>query len=115
MKKIIFVLDESSLFVSAMLDSNSVAESRFFDSITYVMLPLLRMTRHLNEDGINFKLALVFSPIYCDMLVNKTLLERYRQDLEKKIEFTKLEKKRLKEDDKQLEVLKHTKAFLKKH
>ena len=113
MKKIIFVLDESSLFVSAMLDSHSVAESRFFDSITYVMLPLLRMTRHLNEDGINFKLALVFSPIYCDMLVNKTLLERYRQDLEKKIEFTKLEKKRLKEDDKQLEVLKHTKAFFK--
>lgn len=113
MKKIIFVLEQSSFFLSAVLDSGSVAESRFFDSISYVMLPLLRMTRRLQEDKVNFKLALVFSPIYCDMLSNKVLLERYRGDLEKKIDFTKLEKKRLKGDDKQLEVLKQTKAFFK--
>ncbi len=115
MKKVIFVLEETEIFVSSALDADTVAETRFFDSISYVLLPLIRMCENLKKDEINFKFALCFSPIYCDMLSNNVLMERYKAYLEKLMEFSKKEQIRLKDDEDSLEVLAQTVVFIKQN
>ena len=95
MKKIVFVLEENTLFVSPTLDENTIAESRFFEMITYRLIPFLKMCDNLIKDSISFKLAMSISPIYCQMLKNKTFTSRYKAFLENKIEFAKKEEVRL--------------------
>lgn len=113
MKKIVFILEGTSLFVSSLLDKNTAAEDRFFDSISYHLLPFIRMAYSLMEDNVKFKVALSLSPIYCDMLADSSFVARYKESLEKKIEFFKEEKKRLKGDDESLKTLKEITQLLK--
>lgn len=113
MKKVVFVLEETSIFVSSVLDSGTIAEMRFFDSITYVMLPLIKMCESLKKDKINFKFGITFSPIYCDMLSNDVLMKRYKEHLEKMLEFSKTEKIRLKDNEDALQVLEKIVEFIK--
>lgn len=112
MKKIIFVLEEASLFVSASLDKDSVGEARFFDSISYILLPVLRMCNSLIKDRVSFKLAFSISPIYCDMLSSPILLKRYKESLEKKLDFVSYEKLRIKYSEKMLKVLEERVKFI---
>ena len=112
MKKIVFILEGTSLFVSSLLDKDSVAEMRFFDSISYHLLPFIKMAHSLITDGIKFRIGLHLSPIYCDMLEDEVLMARYKESLEKRLEFAKSEKIRLKADKMQLETLKSINGFL---
>ena len=68
MKKIVFVLEENTLFVSPTLDESTIAENRFFDLITYRLIPFLKMCDSLIKDSVSFKLALSIAPVYCQML-----------------------------------------------
>lgn len=113
MKKIVFVFEENSLFVSSHMDKDTPAETRFFDSISYVMLPLIRMCENLIKDGIKFQFAISFSPIYCDMLTDKVFINRYRESLEKKLIFSENEKKRIGNDKKMLDALEDSIQFIK--
>jgi len=111
MKKMVFVLEGTSLYVSSLLDKDTVAEMRFFDSISYHLLPFIKMAHTLIADNVEFKVALVLSPIYCDMLQDATLMKRYKESLEQRIEFAKNEKIRLKNEDACLQTLESTKVF----
>jgi len=113
MKKIVFVLEENTLFVSPTLDENTIAESRFFEMITYRLIPFLKMCDNLIKDSISFKLAISISPIYCQMLKNKTFTSRYKAFLENKIEFAKKEEVRLENDEKLLAILKESVKLIK--
>ncbi len=113
MKKIVFVLEENTLFVSPTLDESTIAENRFFDLITYRLIPFLKMCDSLIKDAVPFKLALSISPIYCQMLKNKTLTSRYKTFLEKKIEFAKKEEARLENSEELLLVLKENIKLIK--
>ncbi|MGP1438139.1 MAG: 1,4-alpha-glucan branching protein domain-containing protein [Treponema sp.] len=105
MKKIVFILEENTLFVSPTSDEKSVAENRFFDMITYRLIPFLKMCDNLIKDGIPFKLGLSISPIYCQMLKNKILTSRYKTFLENKIAFEKQEEKRLENNETLISIL----------
>ena len=105
MKKIVFVLEENTLFVSPTLDENTIAENRFFDMITYRLIPFLKMCDALIKDSVPFKLAISISPIYCQMLKNKIFTSRYKMFLKKKIEFAKKEEARLENDEASLSIL----------
>lgn len=112
MKKIVFILEGTSLFVSSLLDKDTVAEMRFFDSISYHLLPFIRMASNLISDNIKFKVGLSVPPIYCDMLKNEVFIARYRKSLEKKIEFAEKEKIRLKGEELALKTLEYNISFL---
>ena len=112
MKKIIFVLEESSFFVSASIDKDSVGEARFFDSISYVLLPAIKMCDALIKDKVSFKLAFSISPIYCDMLSSPILLKRYKESLEKQLSFAQYEKLRLNDNENMLRVLDERVKFI---
>lgn len=113
MKKIVFVLEENTLFVSPTLDENTIAENRFFDMLTYRLIPFLKMCDALIKDSVSFKLAMSISPVYCQMLKNKTLTSRYKMFLEKKIDFAKKEELRLENDNKLLAILNQNIRFTK--
>ena len=113
MKKIVFVLEENTLFVSQTLGKGTIAENRFFDMITYRLIPFLKMCDNLIKDSVSFKLAMSISPIYCQMLKNKTLIARYKTFLEKKIHFAQKEEIRLEKDEKLDAVLKQNVKFIK--
>ena len=106
MKKIVFVLEENTLFVSPTLDESTIAENRFFDLITYRLIPFLKMCDSLIKDSVSFKLAMSISPIYCQMLKNKTFISRYKKFLETKIEFAKKEEARVENDENLTSILK---------
>lgn len=113
MKKIVFILEENTLFVSPNLDENTIGENRFFDVMTYRLIPFLKMCDSLIEDKVSFRLAISISPIYCQMLKNKTLITRYKAFLENKILFEKKEEARIGKNDELLAILKENVEFMK--
>ena len=113
MKKIVFVLEENTLFVSPTLDEGTIGENRFFDMMTYRLIPFLKMCDNLINESVSFKLAMSISPIYCQMLKNKTLISRYKAFLEKKIDFAKKEEARIANDEELLSVLNENVKFIK--
>ena len=52
-------------------------ERWFFEALSETYLPLLRMFRSLETDGVPFKLSLSLSPTLCAMLGDAVLAERY--------------------------------------
>lgn len=86
-KSLIFVLDAQHPFISSLDSIGSIEENRFFDSLTYTYLPLLRACSNLESEGIAFKFAIVFSPVVCEMMINPYLQLRYVEHLDKSIAY----------------------------
>lgn len=104
-KNIIFILENHSFFVSSRLGKDTIEENKFFDTISYIGLPLLRMCRTLSEEKVNFKFAFTMSPVVCAMLNDEIFMERYKLSLEKKISFAEKEAERLKKEPAKLKTL----------
>jgi 1,4-alpha-glucan branching enzyme len=66
-------------------------ESRFFETISQTLLPLLEVMDRLENDHIPFRIGLVISPILCSMLCDEHLQKKYLFYTDKQIEFGKQE------------------------
>ena len=70
-------------------------EGCLFETISETLLPLLEVLERLENDHIPFRLALVLSPILCNMLCDENLQNKYLHYIDKQIEFGKQEMTRL--------------------
>lgn len=82
------------------LKQNAPVLNSFYESISDVYIPLLRMVEKLENDKIQFRLALVMPPLLCNMLSDEILQEAYVQWLNERIELGQSELKRNKSNDK---------------
>jgi 1,4-alpha-glucan branching enzyme len=62
-------------------------EGRFFEYISETLLPLLDVLDKLENDHVQFRLALAISPVLCHMLCDEHLQKKYLSYLDKQIEF----------------------------
>ncbi len=70
----------------------------FFDSISNIYLPLLKMFENLERDNVDFKLSLVLSPTTCTLLADSEVQKQYLDWLDKKLELGKKEFVRCKDN-----------------
>ena len=82
-----------------------------FGAISQTYLPLVNMFHRLENDGIDFKLALVLSPSLCSLLDDDLIKSQYINWLEKRISFGEAEVARLASDN---ELLKNAQSCLAK-
>ena len=90
------------------LKDNAPVLNSFFESISNVYIPLLRMLERLEADKINFRFALVLPPVLCNMLSDSILQDEYIKWLEKRNNLGKSELKRNKSDAKVCKLINET-------
>lgn len=66
-------------------------ERWLFEAISETYLPLLRMMRRLDAEGIRFPMAMCFSPTLAFMLQDPFLIERYTRFLDRNVELAERE------------------------
>jgi 1,4-alpha-glucan branching enzyme len=71
-------------------------EVPFFCTISETFIPLLLMLEELENENVPVKLGLVVSPVMCQMLTDKFLIQRYYAWLDRQISFGDNELKRTK-------------------
>jgi len=74
--------------------SQSGEEGRFFEYVTETILPLIEALDKLENDHVPFNMALVISPILCQLLNDEQLQKKYLYYIDKQIEFGKQELER---------------------
>jgi len=79
-------------------------ENWLYEALSETYLPLLRVFRGLERDGIPFRLTISLSPTLTSMLEDNLLCERYLKHLERLIELSELEHNRLAGDSAGLKV-----------
>ncbi len=82
------------------LKDNAPVLNNFFEAISNVYIPLLRMIEKLEADKIKYRFALVLPPVLCNMLSDPLLQDEYISWLEKRNALGKAELKRNKSDEK---------------
>ncbi|UTC63324.1 DUF1957 domain-containing protein [Treponema sp. OMZ 787] len=92
--KLLFILDAHLPYVRNEVEQGFIEEDWLFDALSYLYLPVLKMFSNLQKENIPFKIGVVFEPALCDMLSDKVLQDRYRQNVQRKIEFAKKELER---------------------
>ena len=94
---LLFILDAHLPYVRNEVEEGFVEDEWLFDALSYLYLPILKMCSNLKKDNIPFKLGAAFEPALCDMLADKVLQNRYRINIQRKIEFAKKELERFSE------------------
>ena len=74
-----------------------------FSAISQTYLPLLNMFHKLEDEGIDFKIAMVFSPSLCSLLDDELIKEQFVHWLEKRIALGEKEVERLSDEPDLLE------------
>lgn len=100
-KELIFVLNTSSVpydGVSIKTDNDHLGLADFFDELTTVYLPLLRMFERLRKDNVEFKMGLVLTPTVCSKLQDKDAQKSYVKYLDERIKTGVAEVSRLSND-----------------
>ena len=87
--------------------TNALMLNSFFDSISDVYIPLLRMIKKLEEDGIPCRFGLVLPPLLCTLFADASLQNMYLENLDKRIELGKKELERVGDEEIQ-EIIKDT-------
>lgn len=82
------------------LKDNAPVLNNFFEAISNVYIPLLRMIENLEKDKIKHRFSLILPPVLCNMLSDETLQEEYISWLEKRNALGKAELRRNKSDAK---------------
>ena len=70
-----------------------------FNAISHTYLPLINLFHRLEDEHVDFKLAMVFSPSLCSLLDDHTIQEQYVHWLEKRIALGEAELLRLAADE----------------
>ena len=100
-KKLSFIIKASQDYIRHFGDfekSNALLLNAFFDSISDVYIPLLRMVNKLEQDCVPCCFGLVLPPLLCTMLSDTALQEMYIQNLEKRIVLGNKELERAEEE-----------------
>lgn len=79
------------------LEQNAPILNTFYESISDVYIPLLRMIEKLEEEKVKFCFGLVLPPLLCNMLSDEVLQNSYVQWLDERIKLGQLELNRNKE------------------
>ncbi len=74
-------------------------ERWLFEAMIETYIPLLRMFKKLERDGINFKLTMSITPPLMEMLTSKDLMEKFERHMEKLIDLAEKEVERTSEED----------------
>ena len=83
-KSIILVFSAHQPFLGVAEKDELGIENSYFESLSNIYLPLLRVFSNLEADGIPFKLALSISPQLCAKMESRVLSEKYVEFLEKR-------------------------------
>lgn len=86
-KTLLFIFHAHTPYIRNEQPADSPEEMRFFELLSYGLLPFLRMCMRLEAEHIPFKCGLVLSPTLCEMLADPLLQEQYRVFLDKHISF----------------------------
>ncbi len=112
MQKILsFVIKASQDFIRHSdedLKNNAPVLNSFYESISNVYIPLLRMIERLEADKIKYRFALVLPPVLCNMLSDSVLQDGYISWLENRNALGKAELRRNKSDEKLCEIINDT-------
>jgi 1,4-alpha-glucan branching enzyme len=92
------VLNAHLPFVRKPEYSNFLEERWLFEAMSETYLPLLRLFRKLETDGIPFRLSLVISPTLLSMMSDKMLMERYSVYLSTQLDLASEERRRTASD-----------------
>ena len=92
------------------LKDNAPVLNNFYEAISNVYIPLLRMIERLENDKINCRFTLVLPPILCNMLSDPILQDGYITWLEKRNDLGKAELRRNKADEKLSQIISDTVA-----
>ena len=98
-KTLLFIFNAHVPYIRDEHAENSGEESRFFELLSYGLLPFLRMCGQLEEQAISFKCGLIISPIVCELLADTHMQNAYVDYLDKHIAFVQHELQRLKNDE----------------
>ena len=90
------------------LKDNAPILNNFFEAVSNVYIPLLRMIESLEADKIKYRFALVLPPVLCNMLSDPTLQDEYVSWLEKRNNLGKAELRRNKADEKLCKIINET-------
>ncbi len=90
------------------LKNNAPVLNNFFESISNVYIPLLRMIENLEADKIKYRFSIVLPPVLCNMLSDASLQDEYINWLEKRNAFGKAELRRNKADEKLCAIINDT-------
>ena len=90
------------------LRDNAPVLNNFFEAISNVYIPLLRMIEKLEEDNLKYRFTLVLPPVLCNMLSDPLLQDEYISWLEKRNVLGKAELRRNKADSKICEIINST-------
>ncbi len=80
-------------------------EDWLYESLNETYIPLLRMLSRLQEDRVNFRLSICFSPTLSTMLTDTALQERFVAYMNRHIELGEKEVKRTETEDRECHVL----------
>ncbi|MEL3905422.1 MAG: DUF1957 domain-containing protein [Treponema sp.] len=87
-KKLLFIFYAHAPYIRSEQQKDTLESFRFFETLSYGLLPFLRMCGRLDTAGVPFKCALVISPLLCEMLQDPLLQNQYCASLDKHIAFT---------------------------
>ena len=87
------------------IKANAPILNNFYEAISNVYIPLLRMIEKLEQDKVTFRFGLVLPPVLCNMLSDSVLQKGYIEWLENRNTFGKAELRRNKADSKLCEVI----------
>ena len=82
------------------IKDNAPVLNNFYEAISNVYIPLLRMLEKLEADKVKFRFGLVLPPVLCNLLSDEVLQEEYIKWLEKRNTLGKAELRRNKADEK---------------
>ncbi len=74
-------------------------ERWLFEAMFETYIPLIRMFKKLEQDGINFKLTMSITPPLMEMLTSDDLMQKFRRHMEKLIELAGKEGERTQWED----------------
>ena len=90
------------------IKDNAPVLNNFYEAISNVYIPLLRMLEKLEADKVKFRFALVLPPVLCNLLSDEVLQEEYIKWLEKRNTLGKAELRRNKADEKLCAIISET-------
>lgn len=90
------------------IKDNAPILNNFYEAISNVYIPLLRMIEKLEQDKVKYRFALVLPPVLCNMLSDSVLQEDYIKWLEKRNTLGKAELRRNKADEKLCAIINDT-------
>lgn len=101
MNKINLMLHAHQPYVRHLEYEKFLEEDWLYEALNESYIPLLRMLKRLEEDGVDYKFSICFSPTLVSMLEDEPLQERFIKYMERHIELGEKEVQRTKNEEKE--------------